>query len=81
MGNEEREVRKKMEVDHLQVVMSEQKKVSHMGGKQTAEKVRKGDERMKEVIKREEPTSTPPRSRSLCGNQKTISYGIVVYTM
>lgn len=40
-----------------------------MGGKLTAEKVRKRDERMHQVMRREELNSAPPRAHTLCGNR------------
>lgn len=43
--------------------------VYHMGGKLTAEKVRKRDERMHQVMRREELNSAPPRAHTLCGNR------------
>lgn len=45
----------------------------------SCEKERKRDEKLQEVIRRKEPTSTPPRSCTQCGNQN-LYYCIVVYS-
>lgn len=52
-----------------------------MGGKLTAEKARNRDEKMQQVIRREEPTSAPPRVCALCGNQKNNGLMVMWFTL